>query len=66
MYTAEDNPFGDSNLGQQFKWVKKREQEKKLGISDEEAARRDQVRRLEAKVSVSDRSTKDPPQRRGV
>jgi hypothetical protein len=52
MYTAEDNPFGDSNLGQQFKWVKKREQEKKLGISDEEAARRDQVRRLEAKEEL--------------
>ena len=52
MYTAEDNPFGDSNLGQQFKWHKKREQEKKMGISDEEAARRDQVRRLEAKEEL--------------
>jgi len=52
MYTAEDNPFGDSNLGQQFKWVKKREMEKKKGITDEEAARRDQVRRLEAKEEL--------------
>ncbi len=50
MYSAEDNPFHDANLGQQFKWHKKREKEKKAGITDEEAARRDQVRRLEAKV----------------
>ncbi len=53
MYSAEDNPFHDANLGQQFDWRKKRDKEKKAGISDVEAARRDQVRRLEAKVRFS-------------
>lgn len=52
MYSAQDNPFHDANLGSQFKWHKKREKEKKMGISDEEAARRDQVRRLEAKEEL--------------
>jgi hypothetical protein len=57
MYSAEDNPFHDANLGQQFSWHKKREKEKKMGISDEEAARRDQIRRLEAKVGSRSRGT---------
>lgn len=52
MYTAEDNPFHDANLGQQFQWHKKRDKEKKSGITDEEAKRREQARRLEAKVCV--------------
>jgi hypothetical protein len=50
MYTAEDNPFNDANLGTQFKWVKKAEKEKKAGMSAEESARRDAIRRQEAKV----------------
>lgn len=50
MYTATDNPFNDANLGSQFKWVKKAEKEKKAGMSAEEAARRDVIRRQEAKV----------------
>jgi hypothetical protein len=50
MYTAEDNPFHDANLGQQFQWHKKREKEKKSGITEDEAKRREQARRLEAKV----------------
>ncbi len=54
MYSAEDNPFHDANLGQQFSWHKKREKEKKAGISDQEATRRDQIRRLEAKVCTDD------------
>lgn len=50
MYTADDNPFNDANLGVQFKWVKKSEKEKKAGMSAEEAARKDALRRAEAKV----------------
>ena len=50
MYTATDNPFNDANLGSQFKWVKKAEKEKKAGMSAEESARRDVIRRQEAKV----------------
>ncbi|KAJ9124314.1 hypothetical protein QFC22_001114 [Naganishia vaughanmartiniae] len=52
MYTAEDNPFHDANLGQQFQWHKKRDKEKKSGITDEEAKRREQARRLEAKEEL--------------
>jgi hypothetical protein len=50
MYTAEDNPFHDANLTQQFQWHKKRDKEKKSGITEDEAKRREQARRLEAKV----------------
>ncbi|GHJ88471.1 hypothetical protein NliqN6_4873 [Naganishia liquefaciens] len=52
MYTAEDNPFHDANLGQQFQWHKKREKEKKSGITEDEAKRREQARRLEAKEEL--------------
>lgn len=52
MYTAEDNPFHDANLTQQFQWHKKREKEKKSGITEDEAKRREQARRLEAKVCL--------------
>ncbi len=50
VYSATDNPFHDVNLGQQFKWHKKSEKEKKSGLSVAEARRRDELRRLEAKV----------------
>ncbi|KZV65805.1 hypothetical protein PENSPDRAFT_756194 [Peniophora sp. CONT] len=52
VYSATDNPFHDVNLGQQFRWHKKSEKEKKSGISAEEAARRDAVRRQEAKEEL--------------
>ncbi|KAI5454835.1 hypothetical protein NCC49_002117 [Naganishia albida] len=52
MYTAEDNPFHDANLTQQFQWHKKREKEKKSGITEDEAKRREQARRLEAKEEL--------------
>jgi hypothetical protein len=65
MYTADDNPFNDANLGVQFKWVKKSEKEKKAGISAEEAQRRDTLRRAEAKVrSLSPRSLERCAERR--
>jgi hypothetical protein len=50
VYSATDNPFHDVNLGQQFKWHKKSEKEKKMGLSVAEARRRDELRRIEAKV----------------
>ena len=53
VYSATDNPFHDTNLGQQFKWHKKAEKEKKQGMTPEEARRRDDLRRLEAKVGTS-------------
>ncbi|MBW0465114.1 hypothetical protein O181_004829 [Austropuccinia psidii MF-1] len=48
MYSATDNPFHDANLSTQFEWVKKRERERKMGLSAEEASRRDAERRAEA------------------
>lgn len=51
MYSAEDNPFNDANLGHQFKWGKKEDKEKKMGMTPEEAKRRDELRRKEAHVS---------------
>ncbi|KAF9978980.1 hypothetical protein BGZ73_007867 [Actinomortierella ambigua] len=47
-YSNTDNPFNDANLGQKFVWAKKREVEKKKGISKSESARRDAERREEA------------------
>lgn len=35
-YSEADNPFGDANLGQKFVWHKKKEREKKKGVTDEE------------------------------
>ncbi|KAA1134866.1 hypothetical protein PGTUg99_007501 [Puccinia graminis f. sp. tritici] len=48
MYSAIDNPFHDANLSTQFDWSKKRERERKMGLSNEEASRRDAERRAEA------------------
>jgi hypothetical protein len=52
IYSATDNPFHDVNLGQQFRWHKKNEKEKKMGISPAEAQRRDAIRRQEAKEEL--------------
>lgn len=52
VYSATDNPFHDVNLGQQFRWHKKNEQEKKQGMSLAEAQRRDALRRQEAKEEL--------------
>ncbi|KAG8994531.1 hypothetical protein FRB90_000402 [Tulasnella sp. 427] len=52
VYSALDNPFNDANLGQQFKWHKKAEKEKKMGMTADEARRKDEVRRLEAKEEL--------------
>jgi Conserved mid region of cactin len=52
VYTATDNPFHDANLTQQFKWNKKQEKEKKMGLSAAEAQARDSARRQEAKEEL--------------
>lgn len=52
MYSAVDNPFHDANLTEQFVWGKKREKEKRAGLSSEDIARKDALRRLEAKEEL--------------
>ena len=52
IYSATDNPFHDVNLGQQFRWHKKNEKEKKMGLSLAEVQRRDAMRRQEAKEEL--------------
>ncbi|KAI0282375.1 mid region of cactin-domain-containing protein [Russula aff. rugulosa BPL654] len=52
IYSATDNPFHDVNLGQQFRWHKKNEREKKMGLSPAESQRRDAARRQEAKEEL--------------
>lgn len=52
MYSATDNPFHDVNLGQQFRWHKKNEKERKEGLTLAESQRRDALRRQEAKEEL--------------
>ncbi|KAF8736380.1 hypothetical protein AX14_000411 [Amanita brunnescens Koide BX004] len=52
VYSATDNPFHDVNLGQQFRWHKKVEKERKAGLSLLEAQRRDAIRRQDAKEEL--------------
>ncbi|TKY86738.1 hypothetical protein EX895_004378 [Sporisorium graminicola] len=52
MYSAEDNPFNDANLGQIFKWGKKEDKERKQGLTREEAEKRDAQRRQEAMAEI--------------
>lgn len=52
LYSAVDNPFNDANLTDRFVWGKKREKEKKAGLSAEEAAMRDAQRRAEAEEEL--------------
>ncbi|KAF8639919.1 hypothetical protein AX17_001170 [Amanita inopinata Kibby_2008] len=51
-YSATDNPFHDVNLGQQFRWHKKAEKERKAGLTVAEAQRRDVIRRQDAKEEL--------------
>jgi len=46
-YSNVQNPYGDANLTEKFKWHKKREMEEKMGLSEEEARERDRQRRME-------------------
>ncbi|KAF8220365.1 hypothetical protein L208DRAFT_1416846 [Tricholoma matsutake] len=52
VYSATDNPFHDVNLGQQFRWHKKNERDRKSGLSLAEAQRRDAIRRQDAKEEL--------------
>ncbi|KAJ7047638.1 mid region of cactin-domain-containing protein [Mycena alexandri] len=52
VYSATDNPFHDVNLGQQFRWHKKNEKERKQGMSLADSQRRDALRRSEAKEEL--------------
>lgn len=52
VYSATDNPFHDVNLGQQFRWHKKNEKERKQGMSLAESQRKDALRRQEAKEEL--------------
>lgn len=52
LYSAVDNPFNDANLTDRFVWGKKREKEKKAGLTAEEAAMRDAQRRAEAEEEL--------------
>jgi hypothetical protein len=52
IYSATDNPFHDVNLGQQFRWHKKNEKEKKMGLSPADVQRKDIARRHEAKEEL--------------
>jgi hypothetical protein len=53
MYTGADNPFHDANIGEAFVWNKKREKEKKAGLTAEQIARKDALRRLEAEEELA-------------
>ncbi|KAJ6510079.1 cactus-binding C-terminus of cactin protein-domain-containing protein [Mycena vitilis] len=52
VYSATDNPFHDVNLGQQFRWHKKNEKERKQGMTLADSQRRDAIRREEAKEEL--------------
>ncbi|KAF8631289.1 hypothetical protein AX15_002610 [Amanita polypyramis BW_CC] len=52
VYSATDNPFHDVNLGQQFRWHKKMEKERKSGLTPMEVQRRDVIRRQDAKEEL--------------
>ncbi|THH33610.1 hypothetical protein EUX98_g594 [Antrodiella citrinella] len=52
VYSATDNPFHDVNLGQQFRWHKKNEKERKQGLTVVESQQRDALRRQEAKEEL--------------
>ncbi|UZJ52388.1 hypothetical protein CBS101457_001708 [Exobasidium rhododendri] len=53
LYSSEANPFNDSSIGTQFRWGKKAEKEKKMGMTPAEAQRRDEERRREAKEEIA-------------
>lgn len=46
-YTNANNPFGDPNLHEKFSWIKKREQGKEQGLSDDEIKAREKARKEE-------------------
>lgn len=53
LYADGHNPFHDANLGERFEWHKKKEKEKRLGLSAEDIARKDAQRRKEAEEELA-------------
>ncbi|KAK4057670.1 hypothetical protein OIO90_001318 [Microbotryomycetes sp. JL221] len=51
-YSAQDNPFNDANLADKFIWGKKREKERKMGMTPDEAAKRDMQRRIDSQQEI--------------
>ncbi|RGB35400.1 mid region of cactin-domain-containing protein, partial [Rhizophagus diaphanus] len=52
IYSNSDNPFNDANLGEKFEWTKKKDREKKLGLTPEEILRQEQQRREETQLEL--------------
>ncbi len=52
MYSENDNPFNDANLGEKFIWTKKKDREKKSGLTPEEILRQEKQRREETQVEI--------------
>jgi hypothetical protein len=52
VYSATDNPFHDIDIGQQFRWHKKAEKERRQGLTVAEAQRKDVIRRQESKEEL--------------
>lgn len=52
IYSSNDNPFNDSDINKKFQWGKKADRDRKLGITVEEAERRDSQRRAEAREEL--------------
>ncbi|RIA95685.1 mid region of cactin-domain-containing protein [Glomus cerebriforme] len=52
IYSNNDNPFNDANLGEKFLWTKKKDREKKLGLTPEEILRQEQQRREETQLEL--------------
>lgn len=53
MYTGADKPFHDADIGEQFVWKKKRDKERAAGLSLEDIARKDALRRREAEEELA-------------
>nr|CAG8569605.1 6710_t:CDS:10 [Entrophospora candida] len=51
-YSNVDNPFGDVNLGEKFEWKKKKDRDKKMGLTPEEIMQRERERQEEAQLEL--------------
>ena len=52
VYSNDNNPFNDPALGHKFVWHKKRDRDKKLGLTDVDLAKRELERREETKEEL--------------
>ncbi|KAL7750829.1 hypothetical protein RI367_003786 [Sorochytrium milnesiophthora] len=60
-YTETDNPFGDANLAQKFVWQKKKDKDRKLGVSAAERAEQEtrNKREIETELEKLKRNRKE-------